>query len=77
MKIHLCILPLKQKLDGTFSVKVRIYNREISSYITTDICVLITKINEASALLERFICNNKLRKREIKSLRLIIDYLNS
>lgn len=175
MKIHLCILPLKQKVNGTFSVKVRIYNREISSYITTDICVLetqwhngvvvnhpdaerlnnelqniltecrmkaipfrdldwngkrikdailsdrydeivseliqpetakilrnpiiessditsfsleiehlssqldkiITKVNEASALLERFICNNKLRKREVKSLQLIIDYLNS
>lgn len=175
MKIRLCILPLKQKLDGTFSVKVRIYNREISSYITTDICVLetqwhngvvvnhpdaerlnnelqnilaecrmkaipfrnldwdgkrikdailsdrydeivsrliqpetvntsrnpiiessdvvsfrleierlssqlddtIAKVNEASALLERFISDNKLRKREVKSLKLIIDYLNS
>lgn len=175
MKIHLCILPLKQKLDGTFSVKVRIYNREVSSYITTDICVLetqwhkgvvvnhpdaerlnselqniltecrmkavpfrdldwngkrikdailsdrydeivsrliqpktvknsrnpiiessdvtsfrleikhlssqldniITKVNETAALLERFISANKLRKREVKSLQLIIDYLNS
>lgn len=37
----------------------------------------IAKVNETSALLERFISDNKLRKREVKSLKLIIDYLNS